>query len=158
VAHTLRPATSDDEAFLWEMLYTALFIPPGGDPLPREIVHDPDLAVYVDDFGHRSGDDGLVAEDEAGVSIGAAWVRQMTSARPGYGFVDASTPEIAIAVTADYRNRGLGSALLSALLTGLPRCSLSVDERSPAVRLYERFGFRAVRREGVSLTMVRCGG
>jgi len=43
----IRPAVGNDEAFLREMLYLALFVPPEEPPLPREILDDPKVAHYV---------------------------------------------------------------------------------------------------------------
>ena len=34
----LRPLVSDDEPFLWEALYHALYVPPGGTPFPANFV------------------------------------------------------------------------------------------------------------------------
>ena len=79
--------------------------------------------------------------------IGAAWYRLMSPGRRGYGFVDASTPEIVIAVVPDRRGLGVGGALLRELLNtarrqGFGALSLSVRrENSAAVNLYQRNGF-----------------
>lgn len=134
------------------MFYEALFVPPGAPPFPREIVFRPDLARYVRGFGDRSGDVGVIAEAD-GHPIGAAWVRQMSHDDPGYGFVDDVTPELSIAVVSGRRGHGVGTELLGALLRRVERCSLAVDQRNPARRLYERLGFEVVSREGFSVTM-----
>lgn len=154
MAPLIRAAGPDDEAFLREMQYLALFVPPGADPLPAAIVDDPTIARYYVGFGGRSGDLGRVAESPAGTPIGAAWVRYSTAADPSYGYVDDETPELGIAVVEEYRGRGVGAALLEALLAELPRCSLSIDRRNPAMRLYQRHGFAEVRREGDSVLML----
>ena len=41
---TLRPDTPDDEAFLWEMLYEAVFSPPGLPRPSRDILLEPAIA------------------------------------------------------------------------------------------------------------------
>jgi ribosomal protein S18 acetylase RimI-like enzyme len=151
---TVRAAGSDDEAFLREMQYLALFVPPGADPFPREVVDDPTIARYYAGFGTRPSDLGRIAELPAGTPIGAAWVRHSTAADPSYGYVDDDTPELGIAVVEEYRGSGVGASLLTALLAELPRCSLSVDCRNPAMRLYERHGFAEIRREGDSVFML----
>lgn len=151
----IRAAGPDDEAFLREMQYLALFVPPGEDPLARAVVDDPAIARYHVGFGSRPGDLGLVAESPSGTPIGAAWVRHSTADDPSYGYVDDETPELGIAVVDRYRGRGVGDALLTSLLAELPRCSLSVDRRNPAIRLYERHGFSELRREGDSVMMLR---
>ncbi|MEX0826876.1 MAG: GNAT family N-acetyltransferase [Acidimicrobiia bacterium] len=157
MAHTIRPASPGDEPFLIEMLYEALYVPSGMQPFPRDVLDQPDLAPYHRDFGLRTGDRGVIAEDASGTAIGAAWVRLFDNSAPGYGFIDDSTPELSIAVIPDHRNQGVGSDLLVRLLDGLERCSLSVDERNPAVRLYERFGFRGISRDGRSVKMLLSG-
>ena len=155
MAPLIRAAGPDDEALLREMQYLALFVPPGADPLPREVVDDPTIARYYVGFGSRPGDLGRVAESSAGTPVGAAWVRYSTAADPGYGYVDAETPELGLAVVEEYRGSGIGAALLEALLAELPRCSLSVDRHNPAMRLYGRHGFTELRREGDSVLMLR---
>lgn len=137
----IRPATVNDQAFVSEMQYEAFFVPPGGEPFPRSILDDPNLQKYHVGFGTRAGDVGFVAETAELEPLGAAWVRLVD----GYGFVDAETPELGIAVVVGARGRGVGSALMHELLTAVPRCSLSVDGRNPAKRLYERLGFVTVR-------------
>ncbi len=153
---TIRKAAASDEAFLREMLYVALFVPPDRPPFPPDVVDQPELARYVDGFGTRDGDAGFVAEFD-GRAIGAAWVRQLSDDEPGYGFVDAATPELSIAVIEEHRGRDVGTTLMEALLAAVPRCSLSVDRRNSAVRLYERFDFITVATDGDSQTMVRLG-
>lgn len=140
----IRPATSADQALISEMQYQAFFVPPGGDPFPVSILDEPHIVKYHAEFGTRAGDVGMVAETAAGEPLGAAWVRRVE----GYGFVDADTPELGIAVLADERRRGIGSALLHELFRSVPRCSLSVDTRNPAIGLYERLGFRTVATDG----------
>lgn len=144
---TLRPATSADEPFLWDMLYESLFTPPGAARPPRTALDEPQLAAYVTGFGTRPGDSGFVAEDAAGTPVGAVWARLRPAAQPGYGFVDADTPEVAIAIVAGQRGTGLGTRLVRAIQADRGRLSLSVDARNPAKRLYEREGFVAVTRD-----------
>jgi GNAT superfamily N-acetyltransferase len=111
---------------------------------------------YVYAWG-RPGDGGVVALDE-GFPVGAAWYRLFKTDEPGYGFVDEKTPELAIAVVPSKRGRGFGEELLSALIERARReghraLSLSVERRNPAIRLYERFGFQAVREEDDTVVM-----
>ena len=149
----VRSATADDQEFITEMQYEALFVPPGGDPSPRSTLDDPAVARYHRDFGTVPGDVGRIAVDATGSPLGAAWVRHID----GYGFIDAETPELAIAVVPGRRRSGIGRALLGALVDAVPRLSLSVDRRNPAVHLYERLGFEVVRRDGDSMVMLRSG-
>ncbi|MCH9817187.1 MAG: GNAT family N-acetyltransferase [Actinomycetia bacterium] len=137
-----------------EMQYEALFVPPGGAPFPAAIVDQPEIAHYYRNFGASPTDVGRIAASESGLPLGAAWVRLLTGADAGFGHVDDHTPELVIAVTAARRNRGLGAALLIDLLAEVSRCSLSVDARNPAVRLYERVGFTGVATGSDALTML----
>ncbi len=150
---TVRPAVRTDEGFLRDMLHLALFVPPGKPPVPREALNEPKIAHHVVGFGTRTGDVGFIAEDLH--PIGAAWVRWFTSEDPGYGYVDDDAPELSIAVVEKHRGQGVGSTLMRRLLEVVPRCSLSVDSRNPAIRLYARLGFEAVATDGYSVTMLR---
>ncbi|MEM1115879.1 MAG: GNAT family N-acetyltransferase, partial [Bacteroidota bacterium] len=101
----------------------------------------------------------LLAEDASGTRLGAAWLRLWPGPEVGYGFVDADTPELTLSVVPGARGRGIGTALLRALLTEAARhheaVSLSVSATNPARRLYAREGFTIVAEAGGSLTMVR---
>jgi [ribosomal protein S18]-alanine N-acetyltransferase len=150
----IRTASRADEAFLREMLYLALFVPPGKPAFPREVLDAPMIAHCVDGFGTKDRDTtGFIAED--GEPVGAAWVRLFTSESPGYGYVDDDAPELSIAVVEESRGKGVGTALMERLLEAVPRCSLSVDDRNPAIDLYRRYGFVTVAVDGHSVTMLR---
>lgn len=78
---------------------------------------------------------------------------------PGYGFVNAATPELAMGVMQGWRGCGIGSRLLDALIVaargqGLASLSLSVEPDNHALRLYERVGFQQVDEVNGSLTML----
>jgi GNAT superfamily N-acetyltransferase len=141
----LRAAAASDQAFLWEMLYLALFVPPGEAPPSRLLLRDPAIARYVEEWENRTGDSGLIALVE-GTPVGAAWLRYFPASQPGYGFVNEKTPELSIAVLPAHRGKGIGSRLLERLLQGVDSISpdsisLSCDPANPAKRLYVRFGF-----------------
>lgn len=146
----LRPATQEDLPFLREMLYEAVHWPPekGEKPPPEEVFSAPEMRRYLEGW-ERPGDAGFIAVAGGGERIGAAWRRLMTDREPGYGFVDERTPEVAVAVAPEARGRGVGSALVEALissarLSGCEALSLSVDRDNRAVSLYRRLGFRTV--------------
>jgi GNAT superfamily N-acetyltransferase len=153
---SLFPLTSSDQPFLWEMLYLALYVPPGKSPFPRSILDEPDIACYVQGWG-RQGDWGLLAKD-GDQPIGAIWLRQWLGAEKGYGYVSPGIPELSLALLQDYRNKGLGTRMLQAVeaMAGghYPGLSLSVVATSPACRLYERLGFRKVGQVMESLVML----
>ncbi len=146
-----------DQAFLWEMLYHALYVPEGAAPLPREIVRENGLAHYASDWG-RAGDSGLIAIDSATEKpMGAVWLRQFTQLSPAYGYLDDTTPELSIALLPEYRGRGVGTQLLERIIDEArqhhPALSLSVSRDNPARRLYKRFGFIMINSSGDSLRM-----
>ena len=152
---SVRPAVAADQPTISAMQYEAFFVPPGQPPYPRSILDEPHIRRYHVGFGTVAGDVGVVAERDDGTLLGAAWVRQVE----GYGFVDEHTPELGVAVVEGVRGVGIGTALLGELLALVPRCSLSVDIRNPAMRLYERSGFETVRMDGEhSAVMLRTGG
>ena len=155
--YAIRPITLVDEPFLWEMVYQAIYVPPGVTPPPRDILDHAELRRYVQGWG-RPSDLGVLAVDrETSQPIGAAWLRLLTGDNKGYGYVDETTPELTIAVLPAYRGKGLGTALLSHLLTmaqgSYPAVSLSVSPANPALRLYQRLGFAVVGACGTSLTL-----
>ena len=155
----IRALTPSDEPFLWEMLYQAIYVPPGFAPFPREVVEQPEIARYVKGWG-RTGDSGFVAVDALSQQpVGATWIRLFTAVHPGYGYVNDATPELTIALLPDWRGRGVGSQLMTAMLAAARHdyaaVSLSVSATNPARRLYERCGFVTEKIEAQSLTM-RC--
>jgi ribosomal protein S18 acetylase RimI-like enzyme len=151
----LRQAMATDRQFLERMLYEAASW--RGHDLDADVLQDPQIAVYIKGWG-RDGDTGFVAEDERGSPIGAAWFRLFDARDHGFGFVAADIPELTVAVRREARGRGVGSALLEALIVSaraahVGALSLSVEEDNPARRLYERFGFVSAARVGNALTM-----
>ena len=106
------------------------------------------------------GDIGFVAVDEGSNDpVGAAWLRLLVGDEKGFGYVDEATPELGIAVLPGHRGRGVGAALLRRLLEAssvvYEAVCLSVSLDNPALRWYERVGFRRVGVCGTSVTMVK---
>jgi ribosomal protein S18 acetylase RimI-like enzyme len=150
--YDIRPATPEDEPFLWEMLYESLYVEEGAAPLPREVLGRPELSRYVEGWG-RAGDLGFVASEAgSGLKVGAAWSRLPGVVHKGFAYLDEGTPELAVAVSPGHRGRGVGTALLRRLLSEasalFPALSLSVSPENPARRLYERLGFETVEVRG----------
>ena len=114
------------------------------------------LTRYVDNWG-RPGDVAIIAH-ETGNRVGAAWLRVFKASEPGYGFIDEQTPELSIAVVPSRRGHGFGGELMDALLAraraeGYHAISLSVASDSPAVHLYQRYGFAKVDERDGATTM-----
>jgi ribosomal protein S18 acetylase RimI-like enzyme len=162
VAYSLRPATADDVEFLWAMLYEASHAAENDVPDEAVLRRHPELARYVEGWGVPT-DLGVVAVDDTRERVGAAWLRLLTGDAKGYGYVDDDTPELVLAVLPGHRGRGLGARMLRELLEAaagsFSAVSLSVQIDNPALRLYERTGFRIAGdvgelAEATSLTMV----
>lgn len=163
----LREAKFEDEQFLWEAQYHAALLESDSGPMVA-VRSDPILANYVDGWG-RTGDIGIIAEYES-KPVGAAWCRLFPENSKGWGWIDEITPEISLAVLPKFRRRGIGTSMLARLLEIAceenEMLSLAVRSTNPAVRLYQRLGFRVLpernflNRTGVlSYVMVRqrCG-
>lgn len=154
----LRQGEAEDLDFLKEMLFEAFFWDPSVKrPSFASFRDDPEFVKLLAGWTRR-GDRAVISE-ENGVRTGAAWFRLWTPELHSYGFVDATTPEVAMAVKADYRRRGLGRKLLDALIQtaradGFPALSLSVSPLNSARRLYESAGFRKVGESGTSWTLL----
>ena len=106
----------------------------------------PQIRRYFVGMG-RPGAAGVVAVTADGDRLGVAWYRLFSAEEPGFGFIAADVPELAMGVMAEARGQGIGGALLDALLTlareqGFRALSLTVERQNPARRLYERKGFR----------------
>ena len=150
----VRRGGAQDVRFLRDMLHHAYY---WKERAPEDTGPGP-VALYVKAWG-RPGDTAVIAID-GGFPAGAAWYRLFPRDRPGYGFVDERTPELAIAVVPNARGKGVGSALLGALLDrarveGYDRISLSVDRNNAgAIELYERHGFERVGEDDDSVTML----
>lgn len=144
----LRPLIDHD----YERITWALYAAVGWDPQRRlppfeTFLQHPDILHYHDGWG-RPGDMGVIAEVD-GEFAGIAFCRLFTDENHGHGYLDAETPELALAVPERWRNRGIGTRLMEALaerahLAGIEALSLSVETDNPARRLYERMGYREV--------------
>ena len=83
----IRQIRREEYPVLEDFLYNAIFLPPDTEPVPREIIFEPEIYMYVENFGGKD-DCGVVAEQD-GQIIGAAWTRII----PAYGHIDNETPE-----------------------------------------------------------------
>lgn len=142
---------------LENMLYEAIFQSEGREPLPRDIIEKPEISVYIDDFG-KQGDYCLIA-DLDGKIIGAVWVRILAGEMKGYGNIDDKTPEFAVSLYKEYRNRGIGTALMKKMIEhlkerGYAQASLSVDKANYAVRMYKSLGFEIISENREDYLMV----
>lgn len=140
----IRAMNPEEYPLLETFLYEAIFQRDPAHRLPREVIFQPELYVYIDGFGSRPDDRCLCAEQDGRV-IGAVWTRII----PGYGHVDEKTPEFAISLLPEARGQGIGTALMRAMLDrlrqdGYARASLAVQKDNYALRMYQKAGFRTV--------------
>lgn len=142
--YIIREIRDTEIEILEEFLYEAIYIPAGVLPPSKEIINQPELQVYIADFGTKTGDIGLVAEVE-GKIIGAVWVRIMND----YGHTDNNTPSLAISLYKEFRNLGIGTAMMKKMLcmlkeNGYKQTSLAVQKKNYAVEMYKKVGFEIV--------------
>ena len=150
----IREMDKPDYHMLEEFIYWAIFVPPNSELPNRNIIYNPDVFIYIENFGQDT-DCGVVAEVE-GKAIGMAWARII----PAYGHVDYETPELAISVLPEYRNQGVGLKLMERLLElltkhGYKQTSLAVQKDNPAVNFYLRLGYDIVKESYEEYLMVK---
>ena len=142
--YLIRELRQDEMEVLDTFLYEAIFIPKGVSAPSKDIINQPELQVYVKNFGEDKGDLCLVAQVENEI-VGAVWVRIMND----YGHIDDETPSFAISLLKEYRNYGIGTELMRQMLKklkmqGYRQASLAVQKMNYAVRMYTNVGFEIV--------------
>jgi len=142
--YKIRPISENEYSMLEDFLYEAIFIPEGVFAPPKEIICQPELQVYIENFGNQKDDICLVAETDNKI-IGAVWVRIMND----YGHIDDKTPSFAISLYKEYRHCGIGTALMKEMLSvlkqaGYQQASLSVQKENYAVKMYRNLGFQII--------------
>ena len=153
--YSIRELKQDGNKVLDTFLYEAIFIPEGVSAPPKDIINQPDLQVYVKDFGKNKGDLCLVAQVGDKI-VGAVWVRIMND----YGHVDDETPSLSISLYKEYRNKGMGRQLMKEMMKlleskGYHHVSLSVQKANYAVRMYLKLGFTIMKETEEEFIMVR---
>lgn len=153
----IRQIQPSEQHLLKNFLYEAIFQKDETKLLPKEIIEQPELKIYIDDFG-KQGDLCLVA-DLNGELIGAVWTRIFSDKTKGFGYVDDNSPELSISLFKEYRNRGIGTALMKAVLEllrnkGYKKVSLSVQKDNYAYRMYQNLGFEVVKEDQEDYVMV----
>ncbi len=152
--YSIRKIREDEYKFLDDFIYEAIFIPDGVEPPPKSIINQPDLQVYIKDFGMEKDDVCFVAEADGKV-VGAVWVRDMQD----YGHIADGVPSFAISLYKEYRNFGIGTKLMMTMLSelksrGYKRTSLAVQKANYAVRMYKKVGFSVIDENDEEYIMV----
>ena len=152
--YNIREIREDEYKLLEDFIYEAIFIPDGVEPPPKTIIKQPDLQIYIKDFGKEKDDICFVAEADDKV-VGAVWVRDM----PDYGHIADGVPSFAISLYKQYRNFGIGTQLMITMLDelkkrGYERTSLAVQKANYAVRMYKKVGFNIIDENDEEYIMV----
>ena len=152
--YEIRKIRESEYCVLDDFIYEAIFIPEGVEPPPKSIINQPDLQVYIRDFGTKKDDICFVAEAEGRI-VGAVWVRDM----PDYGHIADGVPSFAISLYKEYRNFGIGTKLMTTMLDelrqrGYEKASLAVQKANYAVRMYKKVGFETVNENEEEYIMV----
>lgn len=151
--YKIREIRENEYPILSDFLYEAIFIPEGMDRPPKSIIEQPELQIYIADFG-KADDWCLVVEINETI-VGAAWVRIMKD----YGHIDDETPSLAISLYEEYRHLGIGTALMREMLAflknkGYKQISLSAQKANYAVCMYRKAGFAVVSEKEEEYIMV----
>jgi len=155
----ISPSTLDDLSFLKEMLFEAAYWRSDQErPSLEKGLARADLVYLLEGWG-RKGDTAVIAVSEDDQQVGAAWYRFWWPETHSYGYISPEIPELAIAVRAEFRGRGVGQQLLDALLQkaksqGIKKVSLSVEIENPALNLYRKHGFQPVEKNKGDWIMV----
>lgn len=137
----IRPIKSEELILLTDFIYEAIYQKDAANLVPRTVIQEPSIWIYIDGFGSKKDDHCLVAEVD-GYIVGAVWVRCIKA----FGHVDDSIPEFAISVYPQYRGKGIGTKLMKEMLMllkekGYERTSLAVQKDNYAVKMYQQLGF-----------------
>lgn len=151
--YQIREIRQEEYEILDEFLYEAIFIPEGVEAPQKSIIKQPELQVYVSDFGKK--DDCCFVAEVDGKIIGAVWTRIMND----YGHIDDTVPSFAISLYKNFRGQGIGTALMEEMLAllkqrGYKKASLSVQKDNYAYRLYLKVGFTVVDENDEEYIMV----
>ena len=150
----IKEMKKPDYHILEEFIYWAIFVPPNSELPKRNIIYNPNVFIYIENFG-QDDDCGVIAEVD-GKAIGVAWTRII----PAYGHLDDKTPELAISVLPEYRSQGVGAKLMKKLFElltqrGYNQTSLAVQKENPAVNFYLRLGYEIIDERTEEYLMVK---
>lgn len=142
--YKIRELRENEYYLLENFLYEAIFQPDETNLVPKSIINQPELQVYIKNFGKQEDDFCLCAEVNHTI-VGAVWVRNIN----GYGSIDKVTPEFAISLYKNYRRYGIGTKLMQEMLNylkqaGYTKASLAVQKTNYALNMYLKVGFQII--------------
>jgi ribosomal protein S18 acetylase RimI-like enzyme len=146
----LRPATSDDDAFSFQVYASTRADEMAAVPWTDEQKH-----AFLEMQFNAQRASYLQNRPQA------EWLIVVRDEQPiGRMIVDRSADAIClmdIALLPEHRNAGIGSKFIKELMDEAEasgkKMTLHVESYNPAFRLYTRFGFKEVREEGFYLAM-----
>lgn len=152
--YIIRKMEAFEYLFLEDFLYESIFQRDETNLLPKTIINEPTLKVYIEDFGKKKDDYCLCAEVDKKI-VGAVWVRTIV----GYGSVDSTTPELAISLLKEFRGYGIGTNLMKEMIkylknNGYKKTSLAVQKDNYAFKMYLSVGFIIVDENSEEYIMV----
>ena len=147
--YKIRKINKSEVHLLEEFVYEAIFQRDEKNLIPRDVLKQPEIKVYYEDFG-KPDDICFVAEIE-GKIVGMVWARILAGKVKGFGNIDSHTPEFGISLYKEQRGKGIGTALMKHMLNvlkerGYKRTSLAVQKDNYAVKMYQNVGF-AIKKE-----------
>lgn len=154
----IREIQKQEIGKLQDMLYEAIYQPDESRLIPRSVLQLPEINNYIKDFGSKKDDYCLVAIDN-GEIIGSVWIRILDGEIKGYGNIDGKTPEFSISLYKEYRGFGIGTRLMSSMISylkkhGYKQASLNVKKQNYAVKLYEKMGFEVIEEDEENYLML----
>ena len=155
--YRIRELKQSEAHMLETFAYEAIFQRDPDNLIPREVIKQPEIRIFYEDFG-KPHDLCFVAEID-GELIGAVWTRILAGKVKGFGHIDAETPEFAISLYQAHRGKGIGTELMRRMLReldarGYKKTSLAVQKDNYAVRMYQRVGFSIVKETDEEYLMV----
>lgn len=144
MSYEIRPIRDDEIHLLSDFLYQAIFRRAEDAPLPRSIIEQPEIEVFISDYGKK--DDNCLVTVAENKIVGAVWTRILSGPVKGFGNIDDRTPEFAVSLFEEYRGRGIGTHLMREMLVllkekGYRQASLAVQKDNYAVKMYKSVGF-----------------
>ncbi|TCK98046.1 GNAT family acetyltransferase [Natranaerovirga hydrolytica] len=115
--YLIREMKQNEVGILKDMLYEAIFQTDEKNLLPRDVIEQPELSMYINNWG-KPDDLCLVAEVD-GKIVGAVWTGILAGEIKGFGNINHETPEFAISLYKEYRNQGIGTNLIKQMIHNL---------------------------------------
>src|SRR3712207_9145936 len=96
-----RAGAGDVEHIKWALYHALAWNAERAEIVRHATLDHPEAARYHHDWGRR-GDGGVIATVSDDV-VGVAYFRLFTAEDHGHGYIDDDTPELAVAVRADWQ-------------------------------------------------------